>query len=357
MQSSDIFTVGGSLSVNAHGMDHKVGSIASTVKSLTIMMADETIRTLTPEDDPELLYLIIGGYGLFGIILTTELEITDNVMYKQEIKIMKAKKFPKYFDKIMRDDTYDLFYAHASTSPVTFFKNIITYGYKKIETHTGPFPELHNVTFSKLRNLLLNLAKVSWAGKIAKWVAEKRLNPLVTKLLNNTHVSRNEVMHDSVEYLKNTVAHTTDILQEYFVPKDKLLPCLKRMGRLLKNYKAIVLNASIRSVHKEPIFLNYAPQDMFAIVLYLNQRTTPKALAKMKELTQKLIDLVLELKGTFFLPYQLYFTKKQLRAAYPNIDAFFEKKREYDPECIFMNNFYAKYIYAKYSDNLSSKLI
>jgi len=37
MQSSDIFTIGGSLSVNAHGMDHRIGSIASTIQSFSII--------------------------------------------------------------------------------------------------------------------------------------------------------------------------------------------------------------------------------------------------------------------------------------------------------------------------------
>jgi len=109
MQSTDIFTVGGSLSVNAHGMDHTVGSIASTVKSFTIMLANGTIKKVTAHNNPKLFHVVIGGYGLFGIILTVELEVTDNVMYKQEITKMNYQKFPEYFDTIMKDDTYDLF--------------------------------------------------------------------------------------------------------------------------------------------------------------------------------------------------------------------------------------------------------
>jgi len=235
------------------------------------------------------------------------------------------------------------FYAHASTSPITFFNDIITYGYKKIETHGAPLPQLRDINLIKTRRFLINLAKKRWYGRIVKWVTEKYIDPLITQVFKKSHVSRNEVMHDSVKYLRNIIANETDILQEYFVPRDTLVAYMTRMRKLLKDNKSIVLNVSLRLVHKESIFLNYAPQDMFAIVLYLNQRVTTKALAKMKTLTKELIDLTLEFNGTFFLPYQLYFTKDQLRAAYPNIDDFFAMKRKYDPQLIFMNSFYAHY--------------
>jgi len=31
MQSTDIFSVGGSISVNAHGMDHQAGALAKSI--------------------------------------------------------------------------------------------------------------------------------------------------------------------------------------------------------------------------------------------------------------------------------------------------------------------------------------
>ncbi len=63
----------------------------------------------------------------------------------------------------------------------------------------------------------------------------------------------------------------------------------------------------------------------------------------MELLTRHLIDITLTFDGTFFLPYQLYFTSEQLHRAYPNIDAFFALKRHHDPSLLFMNSFYARY--------------
>src|SRR6187397_2208871 len=73
MQSTDIFSVGGSISVNAHGMDHQAGALARSIKSMKVMLADGSLQTVSRTENPELFRHVVGGYGLFGIVLTAEL--------------------------------------------------------------------------------------------------------------------------------------------------------------------------------------------------------------------------------------------------------------------------------------------
>ena len=63
----------------------------------------------------------------------------------------------------------------------------------------------------------------------------------------------------------------------------------------------------------------------------------------LQKTTTDLIDLALGLDGTYYLPYQLFYSKEQLRKAYPRVDKFFAAKRIYDPEELFTNKFYEKY--------------
>lgn len=342
MQSTDIFTVGGSLSVNAHGMDHNVGSVASTVTSFSIMFANGNIKTVTKADDPVLFNAVIGGYGLFGIILEVSLQVTDNVMYKRDTIFLKTDEFPAFFKHAMQENKYGLLYAHLSTSPITFFKDVVVYGYAPIE-HDGPFEPLGKVSLVNVRRFLINLAKIRTYAQVLKWVAEKYIDPKIDELRKQHIISRNAVMHDSVEYLQNILVDETDILHEYFIPRKHFNACIKEMATILKQSSIPVLNASVRAVHKESIMLNYAPEDMFAIVLYLNQQVTTSALSAMEKLTKDLINLVLKFNGTFFLPYQLHYSSAQLHKAYPHIDKFFALKRVYDPSLLFVNTFYATY--------------
>ena len=44
-----------------------------------------------------------------------------------------------------------------------------------------------------------------------------------------------------------------------------------------------------------------------------------------------------------FLPYQLHYTAEQLTRSYPEVRAFFEAKRRYDPAELFVNTFYERF--------------
>ena len=78
-------------------------------------------------------------------------------------------------------------------------------------------------------------------------------------------------------------------------------------------------------------------------MLYFNQALNVEACRTIERTTVALIDLAISLGGRFYLPYQLSYSGKQLRAAYPEIDAFFNAKRIYDPAGVFSNRFYEKY--------------
>src|SRR6185503_13601595 len=94
MQSTDIFTVGGSIAVNAHGMDHQAGSVGRTVRSLSVLLPDGTLQRASPTENQELFNLVVGGYGLFGIVLDADLDVTDNVIYTTGRQVIDYTTFP-----------------------------------------------------------------------------------------------------------------------------------------------------------------------------------------------------------------------------------------------------------------------
>ena len=82
---------------------------------------------------------------------------------------------------------------------------------------------------------------------------------------------------------------------------------------------------------------------MFALVLYINQNTNDAENQRMRQVTRQMIDFATSLNGKFFLPYQLHYTPAQLQQAYPEIHAFFEAKKRYDPQLLLTNTFYEKF--------------
>lgn len=355
MQSTDIFTVGGSIAVNAHGMDHQVGAVGKTLRSMRILLPDGTLQRVSRTENPELFRLVIGGYGLFGIVVDVELEVTDNAIYATGRRMTETQAFPQIFEQeILPDKNLGLFYAHLSTSPGSFLQEMILYTYETVPVTDAEIPPLGEVSSVKLRRFVFNLSKEGKVPMRLKWFAEKYVEPrLETCSVTSRNqamkegeaclVSRNQPMHDSVPYLKNNLKNETDILQEYFIPRSQFIPFVDGLRQVMTNNQANLLNASVRVVHREDNFLNYAPTDMFSIVLYLNQTTDEAGNTQMRAITRAMIDLTTQLGGRFFLPYQLHYTPEQLQAAYPEIKAFFAAKQHYDPQDLLTNTFYEKY--------------
>jgi FAD/FMN-containing dehydrogenase len=355
MQSTDIFTVGGSISVNAHGMDHRSGSVGQSIRSMRVMLPDGSIRTVSRAKDAELFRHVVGGYGLFGIILDAELDIVPNDLYESERQVIGYKEFPEVFQKdILPNENLGLFYGHLSTSPGSFLKEMILYTYTKSDDQTGEIPPLTEVSSVKLRRFFINFSKKGSIAMRLKWFTEKYVEPRVESCSINRNqaqgsgeaclVSRNEPMHDSVPYLKNALKNDTDILHEYFIPRDQFIPFVNGMRDILENNNTTLLNASVRVVHKEDTALNYAPKDAFAIVLYINQTTDAEGNTRMKKVTSELIDLTAKVGGRFFLPYQLHYTPEQLLTSYPELPAFAAMKKKYDPELRLTNTWYNTYV-------------
>ncbi len=121
MQSTDIFSVGGSISVNAHGMDHQAGSVAGSVQSMRVMLADGSVVMCSRGENAELFRHVLGGYGLFGVVLEAKLDIVDNAVYQTSREIIRSDDFPAFFaEHLEQDRNIGLFYGHLSTAPGNF---------------------------------------------------------------------------------------------------------------------------------------------------------------------------------------------------------------------------------------------
>src|SRR5262249_81439 len=72
MQAYANFTVGGSLSVNAHGRYTGLGPLILSVRSIALVLADGSLVEANRDTHSEIFFGAIGGYGGLGVIVEAE---------------------------------------------------------------------------------------------------------------------------------------------------------------------------------------------------------------------------------------------------------------------------------------------
>ena len=143
---------------------------------------------------------------------------------------------------------------------------------------------------------------------------------------------------------ENRSADYTDILHEYFVPRESLSTFVADLREIVPRHQADLLNITIRSVDvDEDTLLRYADRPVFSFVMLFNQPRTTEGDRRMQLMTIELINAALRAGGRYYLPYRLHATAEQFRLAYPQADKFFEWKHKFDPHDRFVNQFYLQY--------------
>ena len=340
MQAFSSFSIGGSISVNGHGWQKDAPPVSSSVISFTLMDANGKIRNCSRTENPELFKFVIGGYGLFGVILDVKLRVVNNTAMQYKYVRLSAENYVSYYKKFASENKQvDLVFGRLRVSEKRFLEDATLNFFENVNSEPQQLP-LQNHKTEEAKRLVFRSTVNSEYGKRLRWDLESGMN----KVSKNAVFTRNELLNDHVSLIENKDRHSTDILQEYFIPEKAFNQFIKDIKPILEKSAVDLINITIRAVNKDTdSYMNYAQEDVFGFVLLFNQQKTDGQEKAMKLLTNALVDAAIKSNGTFYLPYRLHIDREKMRKVYPQTDAFFELKRQYDPEEIFNNKFYQHY--------------
>ena len=338
MQTYSNFTVGGSLSVNCHGRYVGLGPVILSVRSIRLMLHNGEIVSASPDENSELFYGAVGGYGALGIIVEATLQLAKNARIERLSRKMSLSDYPAFFQQNVRNDEKIIFH-NADMVPPDFDK-VRAVSWKETDK------PVNRKSRKEGRSLYLAEKYMLWS------ITETKLGHLRREYIYETLLylrpkviwRNDEADYDVAELEPLSRRNSTYVLQEYFVPVSNVIEFSGLMTEVLQRFKVQVVNVSIRHAHPDPgSLLAWAQSEVFALVLYYKQGTDPADCEAVAVWTRELIDAVISCAGTYYLPYQPHGRVDQFYAAYPRAKELFALKERLDPHYRFRNSLWTKY--------------
>lgn len=339
MQSYANFTIGGSVSINAHGRYVGNGALGNSVRALQIVLADGAVVEASRTRNAALFRAAIGGYGALGVISEVELDLALNVPMERTMTSVALADYAAYFQNTVRNDP-DCILHNADLLPPLFDAPVAI----SWRATPKPLTETARLTargqsYGMNQNVIFAVTELPCGPEMRAHV----VNPLV--LDKPAVVWRNhEASHDVAELEPRTRRISTYVLQEYFIPVPHLAAFVRDMAGIIRQHGANVLNVSIRHAPADELsLLPWASQEVFSLVVYYKQRVHEKAQAQAGAWTRAMIDAALQYGGRYYLPYQLHATREQFLRAYPEVAQLRLLKQTLDPQGKFSNQLWSRY--------------
>lgn len=333
------FTVGGSLSVNAHGACMGQGPLVDSVRSIRMVMADGALIDASLNENPEIFYGAIGGYGALGVIVEAELELTRNRAIRRVVSRLKLNEYADQF-RLKTLATQKAVLHHAEL-----------YGHK--------FRKVRSVTWFDTDDSVSEPGRMQMPGEgysISGTLGTAINDNVLSRIQRNyitgpmadlrplVHYRNFQTSYDVGELMPNAKALGTGTLQEYMIPLSAFETFIEQICTILKRHRVNTVDISVRHAEADPgCLLAWARGETMCVMLHHRHRKVATPATQTAIWTRELIDAAIDLRGAHFLPYDILATPKQFLAAYPGALELFALKARLDPGYRFRNALWDQY--------------
>ncbi len=342
---ADRLSVGGALSANAHGRGLRFRPMIQDIEAFTLVNGDGEVLTVSRTEHPELFRLAIGGYGLFGVIATVDLRLTPRQKLRRVVEVVSIDDLPdKVKERLDAEALYGDFQYKTDVAAPDFMQVGVLSTYHPVPLDT-PIPEGQKRLSPDDWDELLMLAHTRKSEAFERY-SRHYLGTHGQIYWSDTH--QMGYYNDAYEdYLRRTIPNYTAgslMITEIYVPRERLRELTDRVIAEARTQAFDVIYGTMRLIERdEESFLAWAKEDYACIIFNLRVRHTPEGLAKAQGDFRRLIDLALELGGSYFLTYHRWARKDQVLRAYPQFPEFLKRKLQYDPAERFQSDWYRHY--------------
>ncbi len=342
---ADRFSIGGTISSNSHGRGLSMKPIIANIESLVILNHKNELIKCSREENNDLFRLVIGGYGLFGIIVSVILRLVPRQKIQRIVEVVDIESLTTLFEqRIKIGHLYGDFQFSIDESSNDFLRKGVFSTYGPVSNDAEIAENKNELSKDDWNNLVL-LAHTD-KSRAFDLYAKHYLSTSGQIYWSDTHQLSIylDKYHDFVNEKLDNNEKGTEIITEIYVPRNTLLPFIEKVGEYFRTNKVNLIYGTIRLIEKdEESFLAWAKEPWICIVFNLHTQHTADGIEHSAKAFRYLIDLSMTFGGTYSLTYHKFATKEQVKSCYPQFQKFLELKRQHDPEETFQSDWYRHY--------------
>lgn len=342
---ADRLSLGGAISANAHGRSLTRAPFVSNIESLRVVLADGEIATCSRTENPELFSLVVGGYGLFGVIHSVVLRLERRGVIQRKVSLINREGLAEAFqEKIDQGFTLgDFQYVTDEKSPDFLSRGVFSC-YR-------PVPDAKEIPKKQETVSMRAWQELVYLAHVDKARAFKLYSDFYMRTTDQVYWSDQSQLgayddgyHRVVDRRTQSATTGSEMITEVNVPRERLSDFLAACAEALREVKANVIYGTVRLIEPDTeTFLNWAKGQFACVIFNLHMDHTEKGMSDAAIAFRRLIDLALERQGSYYLTYHRWATKEQVLGCYPQFPEFLALKRKYDPAERFESDWYRHY--------------
>jgi FAD/FMN-containing dehydrogenase len=345
----DAVTLGGSISANAHGRGLLMQPLGDDIEDLTLIDATGDIVTCSRDANPELFSLVIGGYGLFGVIYAATLRLAPRVRVRRLVDIIDLDDAMNAVMRRAADGCiFGDFQFVIDAVDEGFLRRGVFACYKPSDAG-GPEPDSGSDLPPEAWLALIELTHTD-KRRAFQLYAQHYLATDGRNYWSDTHQlstyipSYADVLAERTRSPSSSPMKETLVIGEHYVAPERLLDFMQAAREIFRRFGSEVIYGTIRAIRRDTVsFLPWARGDYACVIFNIRTRHDEAGLQRTAHTFRALMDACIALDGSFFLTYHRHASISQVLAAHPRFREFLQLKKKYDPEEIFTSDWYLHY--------------
>lgn len=342
---ADRLSIGGALAANIHGRVLRNKPLIEDVVSFRIIDSEGRLRNCSREENTELFRLVIGGYGLFGIVVSVTLQLVPRRKLQRMVELGTLDELQEAFAGRIADGyLYGDFQFVTDDTSDEFLRKGVFSCYRPIPNDT-PIPHGQIYMTEQSWQDLLHLAHVDKSRAFRKF-ADFYLTSSTQIYWSDTHQFSLYLddYHVALDERLGTAHRGSEMITELYVPPNRLPEFMDDAREVLRSTNADLVYGTVRLIrHDDESFLAWASRDYACVIFNLHVEHSASGVAASRDTFLRLIDAALACGGSFFLTYHRYASRRQLLQAYPQFPTFLHEKQARDPQARFASDWYRHY--------------